>query len=114
MLVTLAGGAFNDNVYRGSLLLAVASGGLWSDKLGQGGTGWITAMLYAPFVVLLGFTGLLADRRPKRGIIICTRLAEMVLALGVIWAMRAESLVFACILLVLLSSSPKSLLQDAL
>ncbi len=104
MLVTLAGGAFNDNVYRGSLLLAVATGGFWADKLGPGGTGWITAMLYAPFVVLLGLTGLLADRRPKRGIIICTRIAEMMLAIAVIWAMWAENLVFACILLILLAS----------
>ncbi|MCH2134580.1 MAG: MFS transporter [Phycisphaerales bacterium] len=96
-------GAINDNLYRGTLLLAVAANGTWSGQLGEGGSGWVTAMLYAPFLLLLGFTGVLADRYPKRQIIVGSRVVELVLAVGVIGAMALQSLPLACILLVLLA-----------
>ncbi len=83
LLATMSCGAINDNLLRGGLLLSVAAGGLWGGQLGKGGTGWITVMLYLPFILLLGVTGQLADRHSKRTIIVWTRITEIFLALGV-------------------------------
>ncbi|HJN79660.1 MAG TPA: hypothetical protein QF455_02190, partial [Phycisphaerales bacterium] len=83
LLTTMSCGAINDNLLRGGLLLSVAAGGMWGGELGEGGTGWITVMLYLPFILLLGVTGQLADRRSKRSIIVWTRIAEVFLAAGV-------------------------------
>ena len=100
LLVTMACGAFNDNIYRGMLLMAVVAGGVWANELGEGGTGWITTMLYAPFVILLGIAGVVADRSPKRQIIIITRLCEIGLVAGVIIAMLLGNLWLACLMLI--------------
>ena len=79
MLVAMSCGAMNDNLLRGALLVAVAVGGThaWAGELGSGGTGWVTFMLYVPFIVLLGVTGQLADRFPRRTIIIISRVLEV-------------------------------------
>ena len=104
LMATLTCGAINDNVYRGMLLLAVVGNGIWAGQLGEGGTGPITFMLYAPFVVLLGFTGLLADRYSKRRIIVGSRIAELFLTFGVVGGMAIQSLPIACVFLILLAS----------
>ncbi|MEE2906849.1 MAG: MFS transporter [Planctomycetota bacterium] len=104
LLATMSCGAINDNVYRGMLLLAVVGNGVWAGQLGEGGTGPITLMLYLPFVLLLGFTGLLADRYPKRRVIVGSRIVELILAFGVVGGMAIQSLPIACVLLVLLAS----------
>ena len=56
LLGAMSCGALNDNLLRGALLLAVAmgGGGMWEGALGEGGTGWVTFMLYAPLHRLLG------------------------------------------------------------
>ena len=104
LLATMSCGAINDNVYRGMLLLAVVGNGVWAGQLGEGGTGPITFMLYLPFVLLLGFTGLLADRYPKRRVIVGSRIVELILAFGVVGGMALQSLPIACILLLLLAA----------
>ena len=104
LLLTMACGALNDNLYRGTLMLLVVSGSAWAGSLGSGGTGWVTLMVYVPFLLLLGFTGLLSDRYPKYRIIVLTRLVEVVLACLVILAMWLNIPWFAFILLILLAS----------
>ena len=106
LLATMSCGAFNDNLLRGALLLAVATGGagLWEDELGPGGTGWVTVMLYAPFIVLLGITGQIADRWPRKRIIVLSRVLEVMLSALVIWAFSMGSLLLASLSLVLMAS----------
>ena len=104
LLVTMTCGAVNDNLLRGALLLSVAEGGMWGGKLGEGGTGWITVMLYLPFVLLLGVTGQMADRYSKRTIIVWTRIAEVLLAAGVAIAFWFGSFYVTTALFVLLAA----------
>jgi len=106
LLVAMSCGAFNDNLLRGALLLAVVVGnaGMWEGQLGPGGTGWITFMLYAPFIVLLGITGQLADRWSRQRVILISRGLEVLLCGVVIWAFSMESLVLASLSLVLMAS----------
>jgi len=105
LLGAMSCGALNDNLLRGALLLAVAmgGGGMWEGALGEGGTGWVTLMLYAPFIVFLGITGQLADRYPRRTIIIISRVLEVALCGLVILAFSLSNLFLACLALVLLA-----------
>ena len=104
LLVTMSCGAVNDNLLRGALLLSVATGGMWGGELGKGGTGWITIMLYAPFILLLGVTGQIADRYPKRTIIVWSRVAEVVLACGVTVALVLGNLWMTSTIFILLAA----------
>ena len=80
LMLTQVFGAGNDNLLKAILLVAVASGGLWEGILGPGGTGWVSFMLSAPFVVLLGYAGQLSDRYSKNRVVVCTRIAEVPIA----------------------------------
>ena len=104
LLVTMSCGAINDNLLRGALLLSVATGGLWGGELGEGGTGWVTVMLYLPFILLLGVTGQIADKYMKRSVIVWTRLVEIGLSIGVTVALWYESLLLVSIFFVLLAA----------
>ncbi len=104
LLATMTCGALNDNLLRGALLLSVVAGGMWGGDLGEGGTGWITAMLYFPFILLLGLTGQLADRYSKKKVIIWTRIAEVLLAIGVTVGFALQNLWVLCVLFLLLAS----------
>ncbi len=104
LLATMSCGAINDNLLRGALLLSVAPNGLWSSELGEGGTGWVTVMLYLPFILLLGVTGQIADKYKKRSIIVWTRLVEIGLAVGITISLWYESLLLTSILFVLLAA----------
>jgi len=104
LLATMSCGAVNDNLLRGALLLSVVDGGLWSGVLGKGGTGWVTVMLYLPFILLLGVTGQLADRYSKRTIIVWTRIVEIVLALGITVAFWMQNFWLVCGFFVLLAA----------
>ncbi|MCH2136076.1 MAG: MFS transporter [Phycisphaerales bacterium] len=106
LLVTMSCGAFNDNLLRGALLIAVpvGGGGMWEGQLGEGGTGWVTAMLYAPFILLLGVTGQIADRWPRQRVILVSRVLEVLLTGMVIWAFAVGSLVLACLSLVCMAA----------
>lgn len=104
LLVTMSCGAVNDNLLKGALLISVAAGGMWGGGLGGGGTGWVTVMLYLPFILLLGVTGQLADRYPKRRIIVLSRVAEIALAVGVTLGLWFNSLWIVVSFFVLLAT----------
>lgn len=104
LLVTMVCGAINDNLLRGALLIGVVAQGLWEGQLGSGGTGWITTMLYVPFILLLGWSGQLADRHPKRTIIVATRITEVLLTLLVTWTLWLNQLSLICIVFTLLAA----------
>ncbi len=76
-------GAVNDNALKGVILGLVAVGMPWDRVLGDGGTGWVSVMLTAPFVLLLGYAGQLADRHRKDRMIIATRIAEVFIGIVV-------------------------------
>ncbi|MCH2138505.1 MAG: MFS transporter [Phycisphaerales bacterium] len=106
LLVAMSCGAMNDNLLRGALLVAVAVGGThaWAGELGSGGTGWVTFMLYVPFIVLLGVTGQLADRFPRRTIIIISRVLEVALSGLAVLAFALGNLYLACGTLMLMAA----------
>ncbi|MFC7338357.1 MFS transporter [Haloferula chungangensis] len=74
-------GAVNDNLLKGVLSFAVASGGIWSGQLGEGGQGYVGLCLTIPFILLSGFAGQLADRSSKRRITVLVKVAEILIAL---------------------------------
>ncbi|MCH2161618.1 MAG: MFS transporter [Phycisphaerales bacterium] len=80
LMLTQVCGATNDNLLKSILLLAFATGGTWAGTLGKGGPGWVSFMLSAPFVVLLGYAGQLSDRYPKNRMVVITRIAEVPIA----------------------------------
>ena len=104
LLVTMVCGAINDNLLRGALLIGVAAQGLWEGQLGSGGTGWVTTMLYLPFILLLGLSGQLADRHPKRTIIVLTRVVEVLLTLLVTLTLWIGHLPLICVVFTLLAA----------
>lgn len=81
LLFTQFFGAANDNLLKGVLSFAVASGGLWAEQLGEGGQGYVSLCLTIPFILLSGFAGQLADRESKRKITVRLKLAEIFIAL---------------------------------
>jgi MFS family permease len=80
LILTQFAGAANDNILKTVLLLQFATAGEWFGTLGAGGTGIVNLFLTVPFVLLLGWSGQLADRLPKHRIITATRIAEIPIA----------------------------------
>lgn len=96
-------GAVNDNLLKGVLSFAVASGGIWSGQLGEGGQGYVGLCLTIPFILLSGFAGQLADRTSKRRITVLVKVAEIIIAIvgfagflmGNLWLALAALLLLA-------------------
>ena len=96
-------GAVNDNLLKGVLSFAVASGGLWSGQLGEGGQGYVGLCLTIPFILLSGFAGQLADRTSKRRITVQVKAAEVIISIvgfagfliGNLWLALAALLLLA-------------------
>ena len=96
-------GAVNDNLLKGVLSFAVASGGLWSGQLGEGGQGYVGLCLTIPFIIFSGFAGQIADRTSKRRITVQVKVAEVLIALvgftgfliGNLWLTLAALLLLA-------------------
>ncbi len=91
LLCTQFLGAFNDNVFKQLILLlavpTVVAG--VQNAVGAGHKqdvqGWVNMVFSIPFVLFSGFAGYLSDRFPKRRVIVCAKLAEIVImALGMI------------------------------
>lgn len=86
MNVTQFLGAFNDNLFKQLILLlatpaaAAAAAGQADDKQGE-----VMVVFAAAFLIFSGVAGWLADRTPKRNLIIGSKVAEIgVMALGLI------------------------------
>ena len=73
-------GALNDNLLKGVLSFAVASGGIWASKLGEGGQAYVGLCLTVPFILLSGIAGQLADRNSKSRIATQVKVAEIAIA----------------------------------
>ena len=104
LMATQVAGATNDNLLKAILLTAVAATGAWEGVLGPGGTGWVSFMLTAPFVILLGYAGQLADRLPKNRITVATRLAEVPIACLALVGFMLDSPWIVIVAFILLSS----------
>lgn len=103
LMITQFFGAVNDNLLKGVLSFAVASGGIWSGQLGKGGQSYVALCLTVPFIILSGFAGQLADRNSKRKLTVQVKLAEIAIALvgfagfyiGSLWLALAAMLLLA-------------------
>lgn len=96
-------GAVNDNLLKGVLSFAVASGGVWAGQLGEGGQGYVGLCLTIPFIVLSGFAGQLADRTSKHKVTVLVKLAEVGIALVGLAAFVAGNLWIALATMLLLA-----------
>ncbi|MCB1093096.1 MAG: MFS transporter, partial [Verrucomicrobiae bacterium] len=96
-------GAVNDNLLKGVLSFAVASGGIWANQLGEGGQAYVGLCLTVPFILLSGIAGQLADRTSKQRISLWVKAAEIGIALvglagflmGSLWVTLAAMLLLA-------------------
>ena len=57
--------AASDNIIKGVILFAVATGAPWESVLGQGGNGIIGIIFTIPFILLSAWGGRIADRKSK-------------------------------------------------
>ncbi|MDE0827062.1 MAG: MFS transporter [Akkermansiaceae bacterium] len=80
LMLTQFFGALNDNLLKGVLSFAVASGGIWASKLGEGGQAYVGLCLTVPFILLSGIAGQLADRNSKSRITTQVKVAEIAIA----------------------------------
>ena len=80
LMLTQFFGALNDNLLKGILSFAVASGGIWASKLGEGGQAYVGLCLTVPFILLSGIAGQLADRNSKSRITTQVKVAEIAIA----------------------------------
>ena len=74
-------GAANDNILKQILILMVAGGGLWANRLGEGSQGVVGLVLTLPFIFLSGYAGQLADKFSKQQVILWVKIAEIPIAL---------------------------------
>ena len=77
LIVTQFFGAANDNILKGVLGFAVASGGIWAASLGEGGQGWVGLCLTLPFILFSGWAGQIADRFGKRDLTVGLKVGEV-------------------------------------
>jgi acyl-[acyl-carrier-protein]-phospholipid O-acyltransferase/long-chain-fatty-acid--[acyl-carrier-protein] ligase len=85
MAVTQFLGAFNDNLFKQLVLLLATPRLVEGVAQGQDRQGMVMAVFAAPFILLAGLSGWLADRLPKRNIIIGAKMAEIfIMLLGMI------------------------------
>ena len=83
LMVTQISGATNDNLLKAILLVVMVDSTRpeWFELMGPGSTGWISFAFSAPFVLLLGYAGQIADRYPKNRVVVATRIAEVPIAI---------------------------------
>lgn len=74
-------GAANDNILKQILVLMVAGGGLWANRLGPGSIGYVSLVLTVPFIFLSGYAGQIADKYSKKSVILWVKMAEIPIAL---------------------------------
>lgn len=74
-------GAANDNILKQILILMVAAGGLWENRLGAGSIGIVSLVLSLPFIFLSGYAGQIADKFSKRDVILWVKIAEIPIAI---------------------------------
>ncbi|MBB5353225.1 acyl-[acyl-carrier-protein]-phospholipid O-acyltransferase/long-chain-fatty-acid--[acyl-carrier-protein] ligase [Haloferula luteola] len=96
-------GAVNDNLLKGVLSFAVATGGIWADKLGPGGQSYVGLCLTVPFILLSGLAGQVADRTSKRTVSVAMKAAEIAIALVGLVAFLAGNLWLGLAVMLLLA-----------
>lgn len=74
-------GAANDNILKQILILMVAGGGLWANRLGDGSQGVVGLVLTLPFIFLSGYAGQIADKFSKQQVMLWVKIAEIPIAL---------------------------------
>jgi MFS family permease len=107
LLLTQLFGAVNDSVLKQIIILAVASGGIWANQLGDGGQAYVALCLTIPFILLSGIAGQIADRISKSRIAVWAKLAEVgiaAVALGAFFAGNMWACLGALVLLAIQSA----------
>ena len=70
-------GIANDYVLKSVLTFALASQGLWGDKLGKGGQAFPAYLLVIPFILFCGIAGSLADKYSKQQVAVWVKRLEL-------------------------------------
>lgn len=96
LLVTQLFGAINDSVLKQVIILAVASGGIWANQLGDGGQAYVALCLTVPFILFSGIAGQVADRISKSRITVLAKITEVGIAAIALGAFFDGSL-WACL-----------------
>ena len=89
-------GAINDSVLKQVIILAVASGGIWANQLGDGGQAYVALCLTVPFILFSGIAGQVADRISKSRITVLAKITEVGIAAIALGAFFDGSL-WACL-----------------
>ena len=92
-------GAFNDNLFRQTVMLTCL------DQAQQGGKdlqGLASILFAVPFILLSGYAGFLSDRYRKRTIIVACKVAEIVIVLLGLIGFLTQSLPFLLMVLCLM------------
>jgi MFS family permease len=71
MAITYGLGVFNDSFFRNSAILLIIAGGT------SGGEGLVMAVFTVPYILFASYAGWMADRFPKRNIVISTKALEL-------------------------------------
>ncbi|MDA7911010.1 MFS transporter [Akkermansiaceae bacterium] len=104
LLITQFFGAINDSVLKQVIILAVASGGVWANQLGEGGQAYVALCLTIPFILFSGIAGQIADRISKNRITVLAKIAEVGIAALALGAFFAGNLWACLVVMVLLAT----------
>ena len=70
--------AASDNIIKGVILFAVATGAPWESVLGKGGNGIIGIIFTIPFILLSAWGGRIADRKSKSKLTVTLKAISLV------------------------------------
>lgn len=93
--------AAGDNIIKGALGYAVAVGGPWHDRIGDGGQGFVSFLFTIPFVLFSAFGGRLADRFSKRSSTVALKTVSIVVAAVTLLGFWGDSLALSLVALAL-------------
>ncbi len=91
LMATQFFGAANDNILKTVLTYMVVDGA-WRGELGTGGQGLIGVCFTAPFILLSGYAGQLADRFSKRSLSVIVKIVEVPIALAALVGFWTDNL----------------------
>ncbi|MDB4763430.1 hypothetical protein OAG38_06795, partial [Akkermansiaceae bacterium] len=112
LLITQFFGAINDSVLKQVIILAVASGGVWANQLGEGGQAYVALCLTIPFILFSGIAGQIADRISKNRITVLAKIAEVGIAALALGAFFAGNL-WACLSVMVLLATQSAFFGPA-
>ncbi len=97
-------GAANDHILKQVLTLAVAAGGVWDGRLGEGGQSYAVYFLALPFLLFSGFAGQLADGYSKARMAFWVKVLEVGIGVVVFAGFWLQNVALCLVAMFLLGS----------